>query len=122
MAKRAKEVDANFLAANPLFLKPCSKETFLSFVRQHFPALEASYEKRYAEDAFVSKAYQKRVADLLAAAARKYGLGRRRGEMASAREPDAAQAADAQQQFLWPDTAKPALPAQTDGVKQRFSA
>jgi DNA repair photolyase len=122
MAKRAKEVDASFLAANPLFLKPCSKGTFLSFVRQHFPALEASYEKRYAEDAFVSKAYQKRIADLLAAAVRKYGLGRRRGEMASAREPDATQAADAQQQFQWPDTAKPTQPAQTDALRRRFSA
>ena len=44
------------------------------------------------------------------------------GEMASAREPDATQAAEAQQQFLWPDTAKPALPAQTDAVRKRFSA
>jgi DNA repair photolyase len=122
MAKRAKQVDANFLAANPLFLKPCSKGTFLSFVHEHFPALEASYEKRYAEDAFVSKAYQKRIADLLAMVVKKYGLGRRRGEVATAQESSSVQAAEAQQQFLWPEMAKIPQPAQVDTVKRKFSA
>ncbi len=81
MAKRAKVANASFLAANPLFLKPCSKGTFLAFVHEHFPALEASYEKRYADEAFVSKAYQKRIADLLAAVLKKYDLGRRHGDI-----------------------------------------
>jgi DNA repair photolyase len=106
MAKRAKSVDASFLAANPLFLKPCSKGTFLAFVRQHFPALEASYEKRYAEDAFVSKAYQKRVADLLAMVVKKYGLGRRRSDLLPAREAYPA-ASGVEQQLLWPEPARP---------------
>jgi DNA repair photolyase len=122
MAKRAKEANASFFAANPLFLKPCSKGTFLSFVREHFPALEGSYEKRYAEEAFVSKAYQRRIADLVAAVVRKYGLGRRRGEMAMAREAYAAPVTESQQQFLWPEMAKPAERVQPDAVKQRFSA
>ena len=122
MAKRAKEANASFFAANPLFLKPCSKGTFLSFVREHFPALEGSYEKRYAEEAFVSKAYQRRIADLVAAVVRKYGLGRRRGEMAVAREAYAAPVTESQQQFLWPEMAKPAERVQPDAVKQRFSA
>jgi hypothetical protein len=121
MARRAKEANASFFAANPLFLKPCSKGTFLSFVRQHFPALEPSYEKRYADDAFVSKAYQKRVADLVAAVVRKYGLGRRRGEIATAREVYSAQDGEAQQ-LLWPEMGKPPQSAQTGGVKRRFSA
>ncbi|ODU55727.1 MAG: radical SAM protein, partial [Granulicella sp. SCN 62-9] len=43
MARRAAAVGANFLAANPLFLKPCSRPTYLSFVREHFPALEEDY-------------------------------------------------------------------------------
>jgi DNA repair photolyase len=77
MARKAKAADASFFAANPLFLKPCSKGTFLAFVHEHFPELEASYAKRYAEDAFVSKAYQRRMSDLVLAVTRKHGLGRR---------------------------------------------
>ena len=43
MAKRAKAAQARFLGANPLFLKPCSKGTFLDFVQQNFPDLKVSY-------------------------------------------------------------------------------
>jgi DNA repair photolyase len=121
MAKRAKAVQASFLAANPLFLKPCSKGTFLGFVHQYFPALEASYEKRYADDAFVSKAYQKRIADLLAAVVSKYGLGRRRGELQTVRETYPVDTGPVQQS-LWPEQTKLPQPAQTDAIKRRFSA
>ncbi|HLH36521.1 MAG TPA: radical SAM protein [Alloacidobacterium sp.] len=99
MAKRAQEAKACFMAANPLYLKPCSKATFLSFVQQHFPALAASYEKRYGEDAFVSKAYRKRVTDLLAAVVRKYHLGERYGGPRSAPERLETEA----QMSFWPE-------------------
>jgi DNA repair photolyase len=77
VARRAKAADASFFAASPLFLKPCSKGTFLDFVHEHFPALDASYARRYADAAFVSKAYQKRVSDMVQAVIRKHGLARR---------------------------------------------
>ena len=77
MARRAREADASFFSAQPLFLKPCSRETFLSFVREHFPGLETSYHKRYDEEAFVSTAYRKRMTDLVAAVIKKHGLSRR---------------------------------------------
>jgi DNA repair photolyase len=86
MAKRAKDARACFLAANPLYLKPCSKETFLDFVRKYFPALESSYEKRYGEAAFVSKAYRKRISDLLRAVTSKYRLGERYESLPSTAE------------------------------------
>jgi DNA repair photolyase len=121
MAKLAKAADANFLAANPLFLKPCSKGTFLAFVQQHFPALASSYEKRYADDAFASKAYQKRIADMLAIAAKKYGLGRRRSDLPAAREIYPTMAAP-EQQLLWPEPAKPPQAAKTSPLTRRFSA
>lgn len=121
MAKRAKAVDANFLAANPLYLKSCSKGTFLAFVHQYLPALEAGYEKRYAEDAFVSKAYQTRVADLLAAVVKKYGLGRRRGDLLPAREIYPINNGPTQQ-LLWPEPAKPPQAAQSSAVARKFSA
>jgi DNA repair photolyase len=121
MAKKAKAADASFLAANPLFLKPCSKGTFLAFVRQNFPALEAGYEKRYAEDAFVSKTYQKRIADLLAAVVGKYGLGQRREDRLPVREVNPVNDGP-QQQLLWPEPAKPSRPVQSTGVTRKFSA
>ena len=77
MCRLASEAGANFLAAQPLFLKPCSKSTFLAFVHDHFPELEANYAQRYETEAFVSRAYQKRISDLVAAVTRKYGLSRR---------------------------------------------
>jgi len=120
MAKRAKAAHASFLAANPLFLKPCSKGTFLAFVHQNFPTLEASYEKRYAEEAFTSKAYQKRVADMLAAVVKKYDLGKRRGEL-PLRDKYPVDVGPVQQS-LWPEQPKLPQPAQTDAVKRRFSA
>jgi DNA repair photolyase len=99
MAKRAKEVDACFMAANPLYLKPCSKGTFLAFVHEHFPGLEASYEKRYGEGAFVSKAYRKRVSDMLAAVMRKYKLGERYVELRTIPEQTEA----GEQLSFWPE-------------------
>jgi DNA repair photolyase len=77
MCRLASEAGASFLSAQPLFLKPCSKGTFLAFVHEHFPELDSSYAQRYDAGAFVSKAYQKRVSDLVAAVARKHGLSRR---------------------------------------------
>jgi DNA repair photolyase len=77
MARKAKAVDASFFAAQPLFLKPCSKGTFLAFVHEHFPQLDTSYAKRYSEDAFVSTAYRDRMRELVLAVTRKHGLNRR---------------------------------------------
>src|ERR1700678_2547140 len=78
MAKRAKDAGASFFCAQPLFLKPCSKEIYLGFIREHFPALEPMYRKRFDSDAFVSKAYRSRIEELVKAVCAKYSLGRRR--------------------------------------------
>ncbi len=77
MAIRAKKARASFFAANPLFLKPCSKAVFLRFVEEHFPALVREYATRYGQRDFVSKAYQERVAALVKAVVRKHGLDQR---------------------------------------------
>ncbi|MBT9329765.1 radical SAM protein [Acidipila sp. 4G-K13] len=77
VARRAQRAGASFMAANPLFLKPCSRPTFLAFIHDHFPQLEDHYAKRYGNADFVSEAYRKRVADIVAAVLRKYELDRR---------------------------------------------
>ena len=53
MAELARQARACFLHANPLFLKPCSKETYLAFIRERFPALEPMYRMRFEDAAFV---------------------------------------------------------------------
>jgi len=75
MAELSRRARACFLHANPLFLKPCSKETYLAFIHEHFPALEPTYRTRYEDSAFVPKAYAERCRDLLRAACKKHGLG-----------------------------------------------
>ncbi len=77
MARRASEVGASFFAAHPLFLKSCSRPTYLSFVREHFPALQADYARRFATADFAGKAYREKLAKMIDAACRRYGLPQR---------------------------------------------
>ncbi len=80
MAKRAKDAGASFFCAQPLFLQPCSKQIYLTFIREHFPALEPMYRQRFAAEAFVSKAYRSRIEALVKAVCAKYSLERRDGD------------------------------------------
>jgi DNA repair photolyase len=77
LARRAAAVDASFFSAHPLFLKPCSRPTYLSFVREHFPSLQADYAKRFATADFASKTYSAQLAAMVGAACQKYGLRQR---------------------------------------------
>ena len=65
MASRAADVRASFFAAEPLFLKSCSRPTFLSFVREHFPALVGDYEGRFAGRDFASPEYRRHLRSLV---------------------------------------------------------
>jgi DNA repair photolyase len=77
MAARAAEAGASFFAAQPLFLKPCSKPTFLRFVREHFPELQADYAKRFAAADFAEASYREELRMRVEKVCGKYGLGRR---------------------------------------------
>lgn len=77
MACRAAEAGASFFAAQPLFLKPCSRPTYLSFVREHFPALEAEYTARFAAADFAARPYRQRMERIVATACRKYRIAER---------------------------------------------
>jgi DNA repair photolyase len=74
MARHAAEAQASFFAANPLFLKPCSRPTYLRFVEQHFPTLVADYQKRFGAADFASIPYRREMARLVEAARQRYGL------------------------------------------------
>ena len=77
VARAAAAARANFFAASPLFLKPCSQPTFFRFVQEHFPEKLADYERRYGANAFVSSEYRKRIADVVESVCREHKLGKR---------------------------------------------
>jgi DNA repair photolyase len=77
VASRAAAAGASFLGAHPLFLKSCSRPTWMSFVREHFPHLVEDYTKRFARADFVDGEYREMVAGRVRAACRKHGLARR---------------------------------------------
>lgn len=110
MCRLAGEAGASFLSAQPLFLKPCSKETFLRFIHDNFPELEAGYATRYETEAFVSKAYAKRVGEMVAAVTRRYGLARRFEEEQGRRLAWEKAAAEPMQGELWPESPKRRVP------------
>jgi DNA repair photolyase len=77
VAARAKEADASFLAASPLFLKSCSRPTYLSFVREHFPHLVEEYARRFSKMDFADAAYKKKLSTIVARVCTKHQLGER---------------------------------------------
>ena len=77
MAKRAAEAGASFFAAQPLFLKTCSRPTFFQFVEEHFPELKKDYAARFANVDFATGAYRRELAERVAQACRKHGLAAR---------------------------------------------
>src|SRR5271157_317459 len=76
LARAAKQAGAKYIYANPLFLKPCSASVFLPFLEREFPQLVEDYRKRFAERAFVSKGYSKRISELVASLRKKHGISR----------------------------------------------
>jgi DNA repair photolyase len=106
MAKRAKDAGASFFCAQPLFLQPCSKQIYLTFIREQFPALEPMYRQRFDAEAFVSKTYRNRIEGLVKAVCAKYSLERRDGDAMLTRP-----AGDAGQQALdWTGSSRGSLP------------
>jgi DNA repair photolyase len=74
VVRSAAEARANYIYANPLFLKPCSAAVFLPFLKEHFPKLVPDYEQRFKDRAFLPKAYRKRISELFAHLRKKYGI------------------------------------------------
>ncbi len=77
VAKAAAGAGASFLAGSPLFLKSCSRPTWLSFVREHFPHLTGDYDRRFATADFADGPYRRQVAAMLRKVCRRHGLAER---------------------------------------------
>jgi DNA repair photolyase len=93
VAARAAAAGASFLGANPLFLKSCSRPTWLSFVREHLPHLADDYNRRYATADFVDATYRNRMSTIVRQLCRKHHLGERVFEAHLPRDVSAPQAA-----------------------------
>ena len=78
LIRAAAEAGADYVFANPLFLKPCSAAVFLPFLEQNFPHLAANYRKRYQDRAFLAPAYAKRLSELMTRLREKYKITRAR--------------------------------------------
>jgi DNA repair photolyase len=74
--RAAAEAGADYVFANPLFLKPCSAAVFLPFLEQNFPQLAENYRQRYQGRAFLPPAYGKRLSQLVARLREKYKMTR----------------------------------------------
>ena len=86
MARLSAEAGASFFAANPLFLKACSRPTYLSFVREHFPSELPQTQRRFALRDFAAPSYAQALARIVARACRKYGLRQRSRDTVLTRE------------------------------------
>ena len=73
----AAQAGAQFIFANPLFLKPCSAAIFLPFLEKEFPCLVAAYRERYENRAFLPPAFGKRLSELMARLRLKYNIHNR---------------------------------------------
>jgi DNA repair photolyase len=88
VSSRAAAAGASFLGAHPLFLKSCSRPTWMSFVREYLPHLAADYERRYSAADFIDATYRNRMASLVRQLCRRYGLAERSTDALLTREVD----------------------------------
>jgi DNA repair photolyase len=76
LVRTAAEAGADYVFANPLFLKPCSAAVFLPFVEQNWPHLAENFRQRYQDRAFLPASYGKRLSQLISRLREKYKLTR----------------------------------------------
>ena len=118
VARQAAAAGASFLSAEPLFLKSCSKATFLAFIAAEFPKLSAGYAARYASGAFVGPEYAARIRALVASVTRRHGLTHRTMDAILTREPAGAPKKPSAQALLWSEESLEASSAGERPVSQ----
>jgi len=96
VAERAAAAGACFLGAHPLFLKSCSRPTWLAFIRQHLPHLVDDYNRRFAKADFVDATYRNRLATVTRQICRKHHLHERQAEAHLTRDLSTPQATSSQ--------------------------
>src|ERR1700757_261674 len=87
LIRAAADAGADYVFANPLFLKPCSAAVFLPFLQENFPHLAENYRQRYQDRAFLPPAYGKRLSHLIAHLREKYNITSARRERYATKWP-----------------------------------
>lgn len=77
LARAARDVGAQYFAANVLFLMPSSWKTFFGFIKEKFPRLERRYLDWYRGYGEAPESYRKEIAARVERLRKKYGLGSR---------------------------------------------
>jgi DNA repair photolyase len=83
----AADAGADYVFANPLFLKPCSAAVFLPFLEKNFPHLAENYRQRYQDRAFLPPAYANRLSHLVAHLRARYRITSARRERYATKWP-----------------------------------
>ncbi|MCS7023975.1 MAG: radical SAM protein [Bryobacteraceae bacterium] len=68
------EAGASYFGANPLFLRPCSKQVMLSLIEQRFPKLLARYQTLFRRADFLDENYAHQVRKRVEAVRREFRL------------------------------------------------
>jgi len=76
VAGAAAEAGAKYFGGNVLFLKPCSFQVFLPFLKDEFPHLERRYRERYERGAYLRGAYPEKIHERIKIARERYKLPR----------------------------------------------
>ncbi len=74
VAKAAAGAGATFLGSGVLFLKPCAKQVFVPFLKQHFPHLMSEYDRLFRTGAFLRGEYTAHIRERLRRVCARYGL------------------------------------------------
>ena len=75
LARAAKDHGAKFFGGGLLFLMPCAKKVFFSFLTERFPDLLPRYEERFRNTAYLRGEYADRIRDRVRAIRSRHGLG-----------------------------------------------
>ena len=101
----------------PLFLKSCSRPTWLAFIREHLPHLADDYNRRFAKADFVDATYRNRMATLIRQICRKHHLYERNSEAHLTQDLSAPQPASKQ-----PAARKPPIPVRPEPLQPSLFA
>jgi len=127
VAERASAAGACFLGAHPLFLKSCSRPTWLAFIREHLPHLADDYNRRFAKADFVDATYRNRMATLTRQICRKHHLYERNSEAHLTRDlstpqPASSQAAGKESANKQSAARKPPIPVRPEDLQPSLFA
>jgi len=77
LCRAARDVGAQWLGAQVLFLMPAAQKIFFPFLEEKFPKLAHRYREFYARDAYGQESYRREITALVRRLRAKYGLSSR---------------------------------------------